>query len=293
MKKKNSHRSKIKIAFEDQTCELDEILAKAFNNCMQIILKYHTLLLKTYNENNLHQLRVGLRKFKSFLHFFRDEIPADEFKQANDILKQLLRPTSRVRDIDVIASTIIIPLFEKTKTTPEAHSLLEDLNAQLSKHHADISIELSSSHYRKLIEKINDWKSSDQWRSLLSTKHPDAEAIIRKKISRLDKLINKSMNQITSLPQNKLHKLRINVKELRYVLDILYPNILVNKPYLKYLKKMQENLGIINDTYVAEASLQNMNTDNRWNSFLPYIEAEVHEIRSRNLEQLKNISLKH
>ena len=89
-----------------------------------------------------------------------------------------------------------------------------------------------------------------------------------------------------SSTQNDLHKLRVDTKELRYILDILGSYIKHGKQESKDLKKLQEILGKINDTYVAEKVIQKFPAGG-YDFSKQYIADQATHLRHKYLIQLK------
>ena len=62
----------------------------------------------------------------------------------------------------------------------------------------------------------------------------------------------KKIKHILVLDRKNLHKLRVNIKELRYITEIYCQDKKLKKKRLKVLKQLQTQLGIINDTFIAQ-----------------------------------------
>ena len=95
---------------------------------------------------------------------------------------------------------------------------------------------------------------------------------------------------ITRVKKNNrkaLHQLRMDVKELRYVLDILRFSLKHRKAQLNYLQELQELLGSINDTYVAEHIVDEFNAAKHSDQSKLYIHTKSKHLRKQRLKELK------
>ena len=246
-----------------QISGFDPALEFGFLYCGNQFLSSYTNLINQYNPENLHQLRVSLRRLLSYLQFFKEEIPPNDWKDIHQIVKKLLKPTASVRDLYVINTNYILPAYRHNKHSDEFSSLMRLANNELLELHQTVLNEVSSRDYQLLVGELNDWinsriNHSDEKLSKF-TKNSPAEKRIEKKLNKRYKYIMREIKQILKLDRKRLHKLRVNIKELRYVSEIFYQKNKSSKKRLKVLKKLQGLLGDINDSYVAERKLKSMN----------------------------------
>lgn len=290
MSAKKLKKSEIKITWEDSPSGLAEVLEKSLHDRLQDITKSYRLMLEHHSKENLHQLRVGLRRLKSFNRFFRDKMSKDEFVYANTLLRDLIKPTSKARDLDVVVSTIIRPANKKNRASSDLYLLLHEFNEQLTYQRNLVVSELSSEYYHDLINDLNNWATRPIWEPERFNGNSSHAQLLRQNISnRYENIIQKS-SRVANLSRKKLHKLRIEAKELRYVIDSLAPDVRISKKYQNHLRILQEDLGVINDTYVADALLDQMNDNNAWASTIPYIKRKSKKLRARHLKHLKSYS---
>jgi len=96
-----------------------------------------------------------------------------------------------------------------------------------------------------------EWTASEDWR-----KEPASEPILEFAAPRFDAVWRKVKGKgtkIGDLEEHQLHRLRINVKKLRYAVDFLAP-LYARKRVRKFassLEEMQDCLGLIHDDMVS------------------------------------------
>ena len=286
--------SKIKLKKEkiDQICNLDLLLESEFTYCTSDLLTNNSLLLEHYDPENLHQFRVTLRRLKSLLRFFKKEIPRREWKKANHIIELLIKPTSKVRDYDVFNANYIIPAFRENHASVERKNALNASNEKLTTLHEDTINTLSSKGYRQRIDELHNWATGHKWNS----KSGSCKKLEKNKFrSLVEKRLNKKFNKLARrtlklnhLDKKNLHKLRIEAKELRYLIDIFRLYVKKSKRHLNKLKNLQNNLGIVNDTYIAEQLMQELNAANYFNATSEYIKQQTYRQRAHCLESLNS-----
>lgn len=253
----------------NQFHDLDFLLKSELTYCINEIIANDSLLIDHYDSDNLHLMRVALRKMKSILRFFKHEISNKNLKLATSMISKLIKPTSKVRDFDVISSNYIIPACRENKTCKESLILLNQSSEKLANLHENAIKTLSSTQYRHLLEKFRAWINECKWKSNVSFKNikgNELSALIENRLNERYIFINRQLRNIADLDHNTLHRIRINVKELRYLIEIFKLHIKKSKQYLYTLKMMQDNLGIINDTYIAEQIMNDLNTSDLGNN---------------------------
>ncbi len=278
----------------DKTTALDDLIENVFFNCFKQYLDNYFSLLLLYDAENLHHMRIGLRRLKSFIWLFKKELSRNERIKINKIIKQLIKPTSKVRDYDVVNSDYILPAFYKNQNLKEFKSLLKHSNEERISLHKSALNDLSSMRYQNLVQQLRNWIENKQWKidsyAYKDLKRKALKKLIGKKIQRRHRNIMRSKKHVSDYSENELHKLRVNIKELRYVIDIFGFCIKRKKQELKILKKLQDILGKINDTYVAERVMRDLNSSKDIGATRSYIEHQAHNSRIQYLDQLKAFS---
>jgi CHAD domain-containing protein len=138
--------------------------------------------------------------------------------------------------------------------------LCDFLRSRQKEEHGRLVEALDGQRYRELVE---------QWRKFLDCPPPALEfapkgetPVVKtssRRIWRVYKRILKKGKAITDdSPVGALHSLRIECKKLRYLMEFfrsLYPPGEINKA-IKYLRRLQDNLGDLNDFEVQQKTLK-------------------------------------
>lgn len=257
------------------------------------ISEYHSLLLIHNDINNLHHLRVSLRKLRAILRFFKKEIENVRLSEFDSLIKKLIKPTAKTRDFDVFKDEYIKPVFLLNRDSEDFKALIKHAEKKQMMLHELTLEEISSPKYIDLIDILG---------SLIDRKIK-TKAYIDRKISsenKLNELINKriqgrfykifnSQVLVSKISQKELHKLRIRAKELRYTLSSFNSYTENTTKKVEFLKKLQNILGKIHDCYIAEQMLNELNICKDFNKTEPHIRAYLNKIRDQSIDKLYSL----
>lgn len=206
----------------------------------------------------LHQFRIRMRKLRALLQEFERFFAPKWLKKHKKLLAKLMAHTNAKRDNDVALSDIDI--FAKKLSSKNTKSL-DKLKHSLQKKEAKLEKKLISfmegeALSAELIALCRDAEKQEIYQE--SARQP----LILVAIS----IINQSVQDILKegeplkkgFNKKAYHKLRIEFKKLRYLLELLSPIIppdTLNNA-LDHLKKIQTLLGEINDLQVQKKELK-------------------------------------
>jgi len=273
---------------------LRELLDNIFISCSNRLLNSYYLLHNHYDAENLHQLRVSLRRFNSFINFFKYEINNNARITAKNLIKKLLKPTSKVRDFDVIKDRYLLPSFNNNPGENEFRILENHSKKEQIILHKKALDKLVSSSYLNILDELQSWAENKKWNEELTTaqqkilnKKPDK--LVKMKLKKHHKKIIKNKKDVLIFSQKELHRLRVDIKELRYVVDDLGFFIKNKNNELALLKFLQDILGKINDTYVAQTIINDLGKTLAIGIARSYIEDQAEDSRNKYLLELENI----
>jgi len=207
----------------------------------------------------LHDLRVATRRTRSALTQLEGVLPAVGVDRFASEFRWLGGLTGPCRDLDVCLleiETYRSMLPEEAEALALVEQTIEEARR---KAHQDLCDALRSDRFARLLE---------DWEQFLSTETPDderpphANRTIRDLASvRILKAYRRMVKRGNGLgddpPAGALHRLRIDAKKLRYLLEFfmsLYPKNEVD-PLVRELKKLQDILGGFNDMKIQQAWL--------------------------------------
>ena len=237
----------------DPLCSTKEAALVILHSLFRRALFYKDRILNQDKDiENLHQLRVSLRKMIVFLKEFKDFFEDDWYKKSFNQIKEIIAFTNKKRDIDVLIlnfdkyllslpPSMKKPLFEfrnelKNIAKKEEERVLEFLKNK--------KIQI-----KEILENIVFTKRADFL--IITTSY----AIIKKQEKKIFKLANKIDKSSSA---TKYHKLRIEFKKLRYLLEFFssfYQKDKI-KIFIENVKKIQDILGMHQDLYVQREHIK-------------------------------------
>jgi CHAD domain-containing protein len=242
-------------------------LETAFNmmafNCLSQLESNASILAKTYDVEALHQMRVGMRRFGSFLNFYDDilQIP----KALKLELQWLSRRLGKTRDSDVLIYSTLPMLNKKSNDLWEHLSESFAVYLDVEEKHKKITSIINSQRYIEFFERLEYFFLMDGWRKKLSLKKQilmteEIEIVASLKLTKLHKRLVGMGKHIDIRQNKKVHRIRVAAKQLRYsaeLLQSLYPSKKASA-YIKKLAKLQDYFGFLNDLSVANQLFSKM-----------------------------------
>ncbi len=210
----------------------------------------------------LHDFRVSVRRTRSALTQVKGVFPQDVTDKFIEEFSKIGKATNSLRDLDVYLlteGTYKEMLPEDLR--PGLDPLFDSLTGERGKAKTQCDGFLESDTYKKIVSTWEEFLKSPE-QSPKDAENSEAPIIelakkhIWKKYSKVIKLGSKI--HINS-PDPELHRLRIECKKLRYLLEFftsLFPEEEI-KLIIRYLKKLQDNLGDFNDLFVQQERLKN------------------------------------
>ncbi len=208
----------------------------------------------------LHDFRVGIRRTRSALSQIKSVFPDGRVARFRQDFSYLGKLTNRLRDLDVTllkrdAYRSLLPGYLRPRLDP----LFDSLRAERTGEHRRLAAALDGNRYLKI---------AADWEAFLKCPPPaaspdNAEApaigLARRFIDkRYGRVIESGTAIDPSTPDAELHRLRIECKKLRYLLEFfssLFPAEEI-RLIVDHLKSLQDNLGDFNDLSVQQADLK-------------------------------------
>ncbi|MGR5236013.1 CHAD domain-containing protein [Vibrio alfacsensis] len=197
-----------------------------------------------------HQYRVALRRARSLCLLLKEALPPFELSILKPNLKLLMKQTNQLRDLDVFmlgkaAYFAMLPKREASLNKVFAH-----IEARQHVEQSRVRFWLQSDGYQKTGVLLNN--------SLNRAISNDADTLQNstlsfsngKVLNHFKKVIKASKKLSPTSPDDAIHRLRIECKKLRYLLEYfsdLYTDARHNSN-IKHLKHLQNSLGDFNDT---------------------------------------------
>ena len=243
------------------------------------ILKCEAGVLQDKDPEELHQMRVGMRRLRSAIAGFAVAIDLPKTVNEKNIAK-IGRSLGKLRDLDVLLAALkvdyrpLLPVAEQKSLD----KVLKSLNKQRKDELKQVRKTLNSKLYFNLKQELQNWLEQPQYQSIgdLSI-YPVLPDLLLPQISQLllhpawlvgvelengqiqfPKMLNsKAVEQLLEQEEPLLHDLRKSAKRTRYNLELFarfYDD--TYHYYLKQIEKIQEVLGQIQDCYVLREILE-------------------------------------
>ncbi|WP_434034154.1 CHAD domain-containing protein [Cupriavidus sp. a3] len=246
---------------------VEEAICKILQSCLDQVHANAPLVATGHSPEGVHQMRVGLRRFRSALDMFDDVITlpaalADEVKWIADELGES-------RDWYVLAHSTL-PQVDAGKDKREQMAETKAAAAEIAKaRHAKATAAVQSPRYARVALALDHWITATPWR--------DASDDTRKQLGRpaavlADRVLRKRHRKLVrrgrglhKLDAHRRHRARIAAKKLRYAAEFfadLFRQKRLN-PYRRVLAKLQDDLGWGNDMAVADGLLGHLQQHHR------------------------------
>lgn len=212
----------------------------------------------------LHQLRIAIRRLRTAISLFRDVVAGEETEQIKAELRWLRAATGPARDLDVFIEEVIAPIRDKHRQDKGINGLYRHLRQRRRKAYADAREALLSMRCRELVLRVAVWAEAGQWRATADAlararQRAPVEAHAAGQLHELRRRIRKDGRAIAGLDDAARHKLRVEVKKLRYATEFfasLFETKRAKKrkrSFTETLKEFQDALGALNDVAVRKS----------------------------------------
>ncbi|ODV43897.1 hypothetical protein AWV79_13570 [Cupriavidus sp. UYMMa02A] len=237
-------------------------------NCLDHAHANAPLVATGNSPEGVHQMRVGLRRFRSALDLFADVVALPDGLE--DEVKWMANELGRARDWHVLAHSTLAQI----DGTSDTRSALREAKAAAvsieEARDADAAVAVKSPRYAHLMLALEHWLATAPWRgtsdkavvkSLDAHIIAHADRVLRK---RHRKLVRRG-RKLHKLDAQHRHRARIAAKKLRYATEffagVFEPKSM--KPYRRVLAKLQDDLGWGNDMAVADGLLNHLELHRR------------------------------
>jgi CHAD domain-containing protein len=234
---------------------LEAVLAAVLAECLRQISANQPVAERGRDPEGVHQMRVGLRRLRSALRLFRNQLPVRETEALVEELRWLAGLLGAARDLDVFLEELLGPV---TKGRPDDRGLaaLRDAAEGARRDaYAALRRELASQRYATLLLRLGCFVDGASFRrrgasELARPARPLARRLLRHRAARVGQL----GARLDELSAQELHRLRIRAKRLRYAIELLAPLFPGAAPdrTARRLAELQDVLGHLNDQATAE-----------------------------------------
>jgi inorganic triphosphatase YgiF len=236
---------------------VEETLQRVGGTCLTHLLRSEPAALAGKIEG-IHQMRVAMRRLRSMLSAVRDLMPEAERRWASDEVKGLINALGPARNLDVFATELLPSARAEAPDQPGWDELAAAAERVRAKAHHRVADQIRSPEHTASLLRLLRWFESRGWRSAQSNEPCERMAatigeVAPAVLDRRHKKLRKRSRHFRRLSAHDRHRLRIAVKKLRYAIELLESlyDERDARPFVKRLKRVQDELGYANDVRVA------------------------------------------
>jgi CHAD domain-containing protein len=241
----------------------DEPSSAALRQILRLLLR--TLranvdgVLEDLDEEFLHDLRVATRRTRSALTQIPGVLPRSALKKFRPEFKWLGIVTGRCRDLDVFLLDMEAYRRQLGESAKEVDPILEPLKGARQRAHSSLCSSLRSRRFERLIEGWAQFleSPSEGGDDVPNDDRPISDLAGERILKAHRRVVKRGSKLVGDSPADALHRLRIDAKKLRYLLEFfacLYPEATIGR-LVRELKRLQNNLGGFNDIEVQRSLL--------------------------------------
>ncbi len=267
------------MSHKDNAVTLGEWANIAIAKHTRKMLKYEARVIQDKDPEDLHQMRVGMRRLRSAIAGFAIALDLPKTVNEKNIAK-IGRSLGKLRDLDVLLATLanyyrsLLPKGEQKSLD----KVIKSLNKQRKKELKQVRETLNSKLYLNLQQGLQDWLEQPRCQAIGDCSiYPILPDLLLPQISQLllhpgwlvgvelkegkielpETLKEEAVEQLLEQQESLLHALRKQAKKTRYNLELFsrfYDD--TYHYYVKQIEQIQEVLGQIQDCYVLREVLE-------------------------------------
>lgn len=232
-------------------------------SCVEQILANQAHILDTHAPEAVHQMRVGLRRLRSAINLFKGFLDTPETVWLKEEFRWLQAALGAARDSDVFIEEILDPLAEPWAGEPGYRALRQDFLAARQDAYDRALDTLGQPRFTELMLRLGKWTEDGDWfhdpaKEKQASRDQPADQLAVSVLTMRDRKVRKGMRHLSELPPEERHRVRIDVKKLRYAVEFfasLYPARKAKK-LASALGTLQDRLGLLNDIAVSRSRLR-------------------------------------
>jgi inorganic triphosphatase YgiF len=233
-----------KISFGPQAT-IAEAFAVIVQSCLRHFRLNEPLVASDLNAAALHQARVAMRRLRSALALFRPVLLDADFPRLRSELRWFTDQLGDARNLDVILAA---RPGDGARPDPV---LRRKLRRDRKEAYERVQRALAERRLPALILDLVAWSEAGDWRSREPARQPIG-AFAEARLDRAWKRVRKQGKALGALPVEERHRLRIEMKKLRYAAEFFAGLVPRNrsrrqKQFTAHLRDLQELLGDLND----------------------------------------------
>jgi inorganic triphosphatase YgiF len=244
----------------DEGADISSALRTLIWSCLHQLTANIDGAIAQVDDEFLHQLRVGMRRLRVVLSMALTRQDSEELASSLDQISALSVDLGRLREWDVFIRQISEPLAQHL-AEQEIDAFMDVVEQHRATYRRSVRQSLQSLDLEKVLLRLGAWTHGDAWRYMTGSQslRGYVETVLTE---RLHKVLKRGRGIAIATPE-ELHRLRIACKKLRYSLELFQPVLNTNEAerQLKYLNRLQDSLGYLNDIAVGYTLLDELDRE--------------------------------
>lgn len=218
------------------------------------------LLQRAHNPDVLHQMRVGLRRFRAATSLFKGMLDPEGLNLTRTETRWIAGELAQARDIDVFLQRAATP--DEIEESPGRAAFFRALRIAQAEAYERALAAVRSDRFRTLLLALGEWVEVGGWRKLANDhertlREGPVTALAAPVMDRLNRRVRSRSQRFRKLDVEARHDLRKLVKKLRYAAAFFgeaFPEHPKRRArYIAALRAVQDQLGELNDMAVARS----------------------------------------
>lgn len=217
------------------------------------------LLQRAHNPEVLHQIRVGLRRFRAALSIFKAMLDSDGLESARRETRWLALELSPARDIDVFLQNAATR--DEIEEDPGRAAFFRALRIAQAEAYERALAAIDTPRFRSLLLSLGEWIEAGAWLQQTKTssrklREQPAVDLAAPVMDKLDHRLRRRSQRFMRLGVKNRHDLRKQAKKLRYA-AAFFGEAFTRSPKRRQrlttaLRAVQDRLGELNDMSAAQ-----------------------------------------
>lgn len=227
-------------------------------NCLGQLLANYPLVIASGDPEAVHQTRVAIRRLRAAGNVFRDITDDDVGSVLRAEMKAAASGLGPARDLHVLYERVALAAKTGDQDLSE---MLTHLAARREIAVASAQAMLAAEPFQRLLFEVAAWVEAGEWLDRKGETEADQPLVpfAVKALSRRRRKLRRARDRLADLPDPDRHRLRIDVKKLRYASGF-FASLFADgasgrhqRSFAKALGRLQDSLGELNDMAVAVA----------------------------------------
>ena len=240
---------------------VSEALGKIFRACASQCAANHDAVLDRSDPEGVHQFRVALRRMRSALVVFKRVLRHEHTAWLEREASRLIDALGPARDWDVFITETLATVRAARPDDMTLERLAEAAEVERARAYEQAEA-LRAADYTAFLLRFGRWIETAGWReetNLAELDQPLA-GLGERLLDKRHRRVLKRGRDFEQLSDADLHRLRISLKKLRYAGEFFAAQFPDGnpRPYIRALRRLQDDLGQLNDAAVAENCLKEL-----------------------------------